>query len=61
MWEGYGALDDRLLIGLSRRLLDAYAAWMDDVKRELGQDDPRTDPPVGAPAHARSSRRSRQT
>ena len=58
-WEGSGALEDRLRIGLSRRLLEAYGAWMDDVMRELGQDDPRTDPPRGASARTRSLRRSR--
>ena len=45
-WEGSGkALENRLQIGLSRRLLETYGAWMDDVMRELGQHDPRTDPP----------------
>ena len=58
-WEGSGALENRLQIGLSRRLLEAYSAWMDDVMRELGQDDPRTDPPWRASAPPRSSRRSR--
>ena len=54
-WEGSGALEDRLRIGLSRSLLNAYGAWMDDVMRELGQDDPRTDPPRGPSARTRSS------
>jgi DNA-binding PadR family transcriptional regulator len=61
LWEGRGALADRLQISLARRLLGAYEDWIEDVMRELGQDDPRIDPPVDAPAPARSSRRSRQT
>jgi DNA-binding PadR family transcriptional regulator len=53
-WEGRGALDDRLEIGLARRLLGAYEDWIEDVMRELDQDDPRT-PELARPSHSRSS------
>lgn len=52
-WEGRSALDDRLEVGLARRLLDAYEGWVEDVMRELDRDDPR------APERPRLSHRSR--
>ena len=58
-WEGRAALEDRLEIGLARRLLGAYEDWIEGVMRELGQDDPRMDPPRGGSAPTRASRRSR--
>ena len=58
-WEGRGSLDDRLQIGLARRLLKTYEDWIEDVMRELDQDDPRTDAQRDASARTRSSRRPR--
>ena len=37
-WERSAA--DRLEIGLSRHLLNAYLAWLDDVMREHEQENP---------------------
>jgi DNA-binding PadR family transcriptional regulator len=34
------SVSDRLEIGLSRHLLHAYEAWLDDVMRELNQENP---------------------
>jgi DNA-binding PadR family transcriptional regulator len=41
VWEGRGTLDDRLQIDLARRLLGAYEDWIEVVRRELDQLDPR--------------------
>jgi len=59
-WEGRGALEDRLQIGLSRRLLDAYDGWIQDVMRELDQDDPRTSqsPPPSPSSTVTAKRRA---